>query len=95
MIKITLTDGYFVEVEGVDHVLKRHTTTQPKKDEETKEVVKKIGYFSSMTQALVRYLKEVQSEEAHGMTFSMEEYINAIATINKKAVEDILANIER
>ena len=85
MFNITLTDGYFVEVEGVDHVLKQHTTT--KKD---KEVIKNIGYFSSFTQAFNRYLKEIQSEEADGLVLDIEEYINTITAINKKAVEDIL-----
>lgn len=93
MITIKLTDGYYIEREGRDHVLKQIYTTQPKgrfKDVAPKEAIRDIGYFSNLESALERYLLLVQSERGDGHIVGMGDYIETINRINQEAIAEII-----
>ena len=93
MITVKLTDDYYIEREGRDHVLKQIYTTQPKgrfKDVEPKEAIRDIGYFSNLESALERYLLLIQSERGDGHRLVMEDYIATIERINQEAISEII-----
>lgn len=95
MIVIRLTNGYYIEQEGRDHVLKQMYETQPKgkyKNQAPRESTRDIGYFSNLESALERYLLLVQSEEGHGLVLPIKEYVDAVKQINEYTVKQIIAS---
>lgn len=92
MVVITLTNGYFIEKEGIDHVLKQNYMAKGK-DKQEHEAVRNIGYFSNTEQAIRRYLEEMQTTELDGLLINMKEYVNAIQVVNDGAVKQILSQI--
>ena len=92
MVVITLTNGYFIEKEGIDHVLKQNYMAKGK-DKQEHEAVRNIGYFSNTEQAIRRYLEEMQTTELDGLLINMKEYVNAIQVANDGAVKQILSQI--
>lgn len=94
MVTIKLTNGYFIEREGVDHVLKREYTVEPtEKYPEPRLKVKDIGYFGKLNHAIERYLLLVQSEEMDGEIYAMSEYARAIKDFNDLTVEEIIKGV--
>ena len=90
MVKIRLTNGYFIEVEGVEHTLKRMSMSQPKdKNKPPKEVIKDIGYFPTLKSAIKRYLALIQSEELDSLSLTTEEYVAKIESINEETINRI------
>lgn len=92
MVVITLTNGYFIEKEGMDNVLKQNYMAKGK-DKQEHEAVRNIGYFSNTEQAIRRYLEEMQTTELDGLSMSMKEYVNEIHVANDGAVKQILEQI--
>ena len=58
---IKLSNGYYIEVDNLNHTLKQ-TYIGKTKDGKTKECEKVIGYFSSLDNALQRYLIHNQTD---------------------------------
>lgn len=95
MIRLNLTEGYYIELEGVDHVLKQSYTTKPKKEgAEPKVAERNIGYFSNLEKAIERYLLLIQSKHGDGLSLNMNEYIELIREINAESVRMILESGE-
>jgi hypothetical protein len=92
MVGIILTNGYFIEKEGRDHVLKQNYMAKGKNKQEH-EAVRNVGYFSSTENAIRCYLEEMQTTELDGLQMSMKEYANAIQVANDGAVKQILEQI--
>lgn len=76
-LTVELQDGYFVEIDSLDHALRQRYTGQDK-DGNEKESVRTIGYFGDMKQCvkalLERYPREL-SEKAH---ISFNEYLKLL-----------------
>lgn len=74
---VELQDGYFVEIDALNHALRQKYTGQDK-DGNKKESVRTIGYFGDMKQCikalLERYPREL-SEKAH---ISFNEYLELL-----------------
>lgn len=74
---VELQDGYFVEIDALNHTLRQKYTGQDK-DGNKKESVRTIGYFGDMKQCikalLERYPREL-SEKAH---ISFNEYLKLL-----------------
>lgn len=92
MVQITLTNGYFIEKEGRDHVLKQNYMAKGKNKQEH-EAVRNVGYFSSTENAIRCYLEEMQTTELDGLSMSMKEYVNAIQKANDGAVKQVIEQI--
>lgn len=90
MVTINLTHGFFIEREGVDHVLKREVMTKPtKRSPEPHKIKINIGYFSSLKNALERYLLIVQSEGANGLELDINGYVDAVELSNDLTIKQI------
>lgn len=76
-LAVELQDGYFVEIDSLNHTLRQRYTGQDK-DGNEKESVRTIGYFGDMKQCikalLERYPREL-SEKAH---ISFNEYLKLL-----------------
>ena len=73
-LAVELQDGYFVEIDSLNHTLRQRYAGQDK-DGNEKESVRTIGYFGDMKQCvkalLERYPREL-SEKSH---ISFDEYL--------------------
>ncbi len=85
MTKIELRDGYFIEVDELNSTLKqRYEGT--KKTGEKKDSKRVIGYYSTPTDALKRFVVLNRLDKMDGMELSLAEYLNAL----KKADTDVM-----
>ena len=85
---VRLTNGYFIEVDSLNHTLKQKYTGKTK-DGEEKESEKVIGYYSSMEGAIKGFVKCNQNDLLPCTFVEMSEYIKSIECINNDAVESI------
>lgn len=90
MVKILLTNGYFIEKEGRDHVLKCEYMAKGK-DKQEHKAVRNVGYFSNTENAVRCYLEEMQTTELDGVSISMKEYVNKIQSVNEVAIKQIIS----
>ena len=89
MVRINLTNGYFIEQEPLNYTLKQSFQGE-KKDGTPKESVRTIGYFGDLEGAIKRYLKLNQLDENDGVSVDMRNYVECIEKANNKACAEIL-----
>lgn len=85
---INLTDGYYIEIDPLNHTLYQKFKGKTK-DGEPRVGRRTIGYFGNFERAVERYLKLVQLDKIPGTVNSLPEYIGAVKTANKATVEEI------
>lgn len=71
---IELLEGYFVEVDELNHTLKHKKTVLDKKTGEKKEVERIIGYFPNVQACLERVVRLISLDENDGAVISLLEY---------------------
>ena len=85
---VRLTNGYFIEVDSLNHTLKQKYISKAK-DGTEKESEKVIGYYSSMEGAIKGFVKHNQNDLLPDSYVEMSEYIKSIECINNDAVESL------
>lgn len=88
-MKVNLTNGYFIEIDQLNHTLKKHFTGKDKNGNE-KESEKVCGYCKDLEQAVDMFLRLNQSDLTAGITGEFQEYVNIIEELNRNAVWSIL-----
>ena len=83
-VRIELVNGYYIEVDELNHTLKQRYTGKTKEGED-KDSDRTIGYFSSVKGCVERVCKLIPMDENDGAVISMREYAEEI----QKAVERI------
>lgn len=91
---ITLTDGFFVEIDPLNVTLKRKYTYYDKKTEKEKETVKTLGYYSTLEEVLMAFVKERQKLYLSDLTINLDEYVRLVDESNKEAVSQLRAILE-
>ena len=92
MVRINLTNNYFIEQEPLNYTLKQSFQGE-KKDGTPKESVRTIGYFGNLEGAVKRYLKLNCLDEMDGLSVDMQKYVDLIAESNNNACAEILKRI--
>lgn len=92
MVIIKLTNGYFIEKEKLDYVLKKEYIATSKQYPEGHLTVKDVGYYGKkLDHAINDYLSLVQSESMDGVIFhTMSDYVRTIQNINDLTVKQII-----
>lgn len=86
MFKINLTNGFFIEVDDLNHTLKQRFIGKDK-DGNAKESERVCGYFGKdIGAAIGKYIRLNQNALLAQEAIEMEEYIKSIERINKDAV---------
>lgn len=91
---ITLTDGFFVEIDPLNVTLKRKYTYYNKKTDTEKETVKTLGYYSTLEEVLMAFVKERQKLYLSDLTTNLDEYLRMVDESNKAAVSQLRAILE-
>lgn len=74
---VELQDGYFVEIDALNHALRQKYTGQDK-DGNKKEAVRTIGYFGDMKQCIKALLDRYPSELSEKAQISFSEYLELL-----------------
>lgn len=85
-MKILLGNGYFVEIDKLNHTLKQNCKRTDKEGNE-KEYEKTHGYFSNLEGAIERYLFLNQIDSMADSSLEMKEYLELVRVANENAVK--------
>lgn len=92
-MKILLGNGYFVELDSMNHTLKQKYIGKNKKGEE-QEYEKVHGYFSNLEGAVERYLFLNQIDSMADLSVDMKQYLELVYMANETAVKAVKAITE-
>lgn len=88
MSTIELTNGYFIEVDELNHTLKqRYKGTT--KDGKEKEGIRVKGYYGNFQHALEHFVRHNQIDRMDDFRGDLDEYVKTIDRINKEAIQAI------
>ena len=76
-VKIELINGYFIEVDELNHTLKQ-TYTGEDKEGNPKECERTIGYFPDVQACLERLFRLAALDETDKVVISLKEYAECI-----------------
>ena len=91
---ITLTDGFFVEIDPLNVTLKRKYKVYNKKTGTENETVKTFGYYGTLEEVLMAFVKERQKLYLSDLTMNLDEYVRLVDESNKEAVSQLRAILE-
>ena len=89
-MKIELTNGYYIEIDELNHTLKQEYVGKDK-DRNSKVSVRVIGYYGKLEHAVDRFVSCNQIGIIGQKSVSMKDYVKMVEDINKKAVNDIMS----
>ena len=92
-MKILLGNGYFVEIDKLNHTLKQNCKGTDK-DGNEKEYEKVHGYFSNLESAIERYLKLNQNDLMADCSVKIHQYLELVRVANEQAVQAVKAVVE-
>lgn len=93
-MQITLTNGYYIEIDELNHTLKQEYVGKDK-DGNSKVAVRVVGYYGKLEHAIKRFLQCNQIGIIGQKSVSMKEYVKMVEDINKKAVNDIMSVLSK
>lgn len=88
MTTINLKNGYYIEVDSLNHTLKQRFEGKTKYGE-TKDSDRTCGYFPSMIGAIEKYIKLCRLDVLDGEYMEMQEYVWQIERIDQIALQGI------
>ena len=88
MTMINLKNGYYIEVDSLNHTLKQRFQGKTKYGE-TKDSDRTCGYFQNMRGAIEKYIKLCRLDVLDGEYMEMQEYIRQIERIDQLALQGI------
>ena len=84
---IELVKDYFIEVDELNHTLKKRYMGTDKRTGEKKPAVKTIGYYKNPQDCLERIVRLIPLDENDGAVISLREYAEAAEKAFKKVEE--------
>ena len=85
-VKIELIEGYFIEVDELNHTLKQRYTGEDKEGN-PKDAERTIGYYPNVQACIERIVRLIPLDENDGTTISLREYAEAAEKAFKKVSE--------
>ena len=86
-LTIELINDYFIEVDELNHTLKKRYMGKDKKTGEKKPAEKIIGYYKTVQDCLERIVRLIPLDENDGAVISMREYAKQAEKAFKKVEE--------
>ena len=93
MTVINLTNGFFIEIDELNHTLKQKYIGKDKYGN-PKEGKRLCGYFNNLDGAIGKFVKLNRTALLACETMELEEYVKRIERINKEAVQAIKSVLE-
>ena len=86
-LTIELINDYFIEVDELNHTLKKRYVGTDKKTGEKKPAEKTIGYYKTPQDCLERIVRLIPLDENDGAVISMREYAEQAEKAFKRVEE--------
>ena len=86
-LTIELINDYFIEVDELNHTLKKRYMGTDKKTGEKKPAVKIIGYYKTVQDCLERLVRLIPLDENDGAVISLREYAEQAEKAFKRVEE--------
>lgn len=86
-VKIELINGYFIEVDELNHTLKQTYTGEDKDGNKKEGCERVIGYFPDVQACLERLFRLVALDETDKAVISLKEYAECIDKAYSKIKE--------
>ena len=86
-VTIELINDYFIEVDELNHTLKKRYMGTDKKTGEKKPAEKVIGYYKNVQDCLERIVRLIPLDENDGAVISLREYAEAAEKAFKRVEE--------
>lgn len=85
-VTIELIEGYFIEVDELNHTLKQRYKGETKEGK-CKDAERIIGYFPNVQACLERIVRLIPLDEKDGVVISMREYAETAEKAFKRVSE--------
>lgn len=85
--KIELINDYFIEVDELNHTLKKKYVGKDKKTGEEKPAEKIIGYYKNTQDCVERLVRLICLDEIHDTVISLREYAEQAEKAFKRVEE--------
>lgn len=92
-MKIILTDGYFIESDNYNLILKRKRTYTGK-DKKEKTKIEDVGYYGNLKHTISAFLKEYAINLADDETLAYTVIADRIENLFQKKAEELVTYIE-
>lgn len=89
---ILLSDGYYIDVDNLNFILKRKTKDR-KKDGQEHDIERTIGYFGNLKGAVIRFIEE--TNKGPDEVASLREYADRVERSNKQTAMLIANRLQR
>ena len=86
-LTIELINDYFIEVDELNHTLKKRYMGTDKKTGEKKPAEKTIGHYNNVQDCLERIVRLIPLDENDGAVISLREYAESAETAFKRVEE--------
>lgn len=93
-MKVILTNGYYIEIDGLNHTLKQKYIAERKDGKSKYETEKVCGYYNNLAGAVEKFIKLNQIDLMAQESLEMKEYVKSIEEINKASVKAIKSVLE-
>lgn len=84
---VELIEGYFVEIDSLNHTLKKRYIGKNKKTGEDKEYEKIIGYYKNLPDCIERLVRLIPIDENDNTAITLREYAEASERAFKRVEE--------
>lgn len=88
MTTINLKNGYYIEIDNLNHTLKQRFQGKTKSGK-VKDSGRTCGYFPNMRGAIEKYIKLCRLDVLDGEYMEMQEYIRQVERIDQIAMQGI------
>lgn len=94
VLSVELMNGYFVEIDPLNHTLKKRYIGQDKNGI-SKPSEKVIGYYGNMEQAVKGFVKHNQLDDLGDIRVDFFKYVKLIDEANMRAVKEIKKELKQ
>lgn len=91
-MKVTLLEGYFIDIDSLNYTLKKKSREQ-RKDGTEYDSEKTIGYFGNLKGAVERFLQESQQDA--DVVVSLRGYVDRVEKSNREKAAFIEERLEK
>lgn len=87
-VEVNLMDGYFVEIDPLNYVLKQRYSGKDK-DGNTRDGERFIGAYGNMNQCVESFMTLYQLDSMKGQSISFRQYVGMVENANKRAAGEL------
>lgn len=92
-IKVTLAEGYYVEIDSLNYTLKQRYRGKTK-DGLPRNGERTIGYYGNLRQCVESYIAVNQLDQLAGKEMPLVQYVRMVENANKKVLNELGGSLQ-